>query len=325
MKKLFFTLIAFAAITASAQNGVSNPYRFGQGEDSTRCIQSISIMNTNMKNKEYKIAYDAWKVLFDEFPVARVDTYTNGIKILTEFIKKEKDAKKKGQYVDMLLSVYDQEIKYIDQLQEITKTPLSEGQILGKKAIDCIKYRKNTPVNEIYDMLSRSVELEKGESVAVNGVCLTVVDFNRSRFTADVLKETEERSTLGSLLPGAKVNLERALRAGEPLGGHIVQGHVDQTACCIAIDDQEGSWQFTFQYESSKDMVRRGYFCVDKGSITVNGVSLTVCRPTEDTFQVCIIPYTFEHTNFHNFQVGTVVNLEFDIIGKYLARMNSLL
>ena len=164
MKKLLLTLIAIFAMTANAQNGVTNPHRFGQGKDSVRCRKTISIMNTNMKNKEYKIAYDAWKVLFDEFPVARVDTYTNGIKILTEFIKKEKDAKKKEQYVDMLLSVYDQEIKYIDQLQEITKTPLSEGQILGKKAIDCIKYRKNTPVNEIYDMLSRSVELEKGES-----------------------------------------------------------------------------------------------------------------------------------------------------------------
>jgi riboflavin synthase len=124
---------------------------------------------------------------------------------------------------------------------------------------------------------------------------------------------------------GDEVNVERSMLMNGRLDGHIVQGHVDQTARCIAIDDQEGSWQFTFQYESNKDMVRRGYFCVDKGSVTVNGVSLTVCRPTDDTFQVCIIPYTFEHTNFHNFTVGTVVNLEFDIIGKYLARMNSLL
>ena len=164
MKKLFLTLIAFFAMAANAQNGVSNPYRFGQGEDSVRCRKTISIMNTNMKNKEYQIAYDAWKVLFDEFPVARVDTYTNGIKILTEFIKKETDPQKKEEYIDMLLAVYDQQIKYIDQLQEITKTPLSEGKILGKKVIDNLRYRKDTPVNEIYDMLAKSVALEQGQS-----------------------------------------------------------------------------------------------------------------------------------------------------------------
>ena len=164
MKKLFLALIAFFAMTANAQNGVSNPYRFGQGEDSVRCRKNISIMNTNMKNKEYQIAYDAWKVLFDEFPVARVDTYTNGIKILTEFIKKESDPAKKEEYIDMLLAVYDQQIKYIDQLQEITKTPLSEGKLLGKRVIENLKYRKDAPVNEIYDMLAKSVALEKGES-----------------------------------------------------------------------------------------------------------------------------------------------------------------
>ena len=164
MKKLFFALIAFAAITANAQNGVSNPYRFGQGEDSTRCIQNISIMNTNVKNKDYKVAYDSWKVLFDEFPVARVDTYTNGIKILNEFIKVEADPQKKEEYIDLLMAVYDQEIKYLDQLQEITKTKLSEGQILGKKVIDLLKYRKDAPVEEVYDMLAKSVALEQGQS-----------------------------------------------------------------------------------------------------------------------------------------------------------------
>ena len=164
MKKLFLAFIALVAMTANAQNGVSNPYRFGQGEDSTRCIQSISIMNTNVKNKDYKVAYDAWKVLFDEFPVARVDTYTNGIKILNDFIAKEADPAKKEEYIDMLMAVYDQQIKYLGQLQEITKTKLSEGQILGRKAIDLLKYRKDTPVEEIYDMLAKSVAIEQGQS-----------------------------------------------------------------------------------------------------------------------------------------------------------------
>lgn len=164
MKKLFLAFIALVAMTANAQNGVSNPYRFGQGEDSTRCIQSISIMNTNVKNKDYKVAYDAWKVLFDEFPVARVDTYTNGIKILNDFIAKEADPAKKEEYIDMLMAVYDQQIKYLGQLQEITKTKLSEGQILGRKAIDLLKYRKDTPVEEIYNMLAKSVAIEQGQS-----------------------------------------------------------------------------------------------------------------------------------------------------------------
>ena len=164
MKKLFLALIAFVAMTANAQNGVSNPYRFGQGEDSTRCIQNISIMNSNVKNNDYEVAYRSWKVLFDEFPVARVDTYTNGIKILSDFIKKEADPQKKEEYIDQLMAVYDQQIKYIDLLQEITKTKLSEGQILGKKVIDLLKYRKDTPVEEIYDMLARSVALEQGQS-----------------------------------------------------------------------------------------------------------------------------------------------------------------
>ena len=164
MKKLFLAFIALVAMTANAQNGVSNPYRFGQGEDSTRCIQSISIMNTNVKNKDYKVAYDAWKVLFDEFPVARVDTYTNGIKILNDFIAKEADPAKKEEYIDMLMAVYDQQIKYLDQLQEITKTKLSEGQILGRKAIDLLKYRKDSPVEEVYEMLAKSVAIEQGQS-----------------------------------------------------------------------------------------------------------------------------------------------------------------
>jgi riboflavin synthase len=123
---------------------------------------------------------------------------------------------------------------------------------------------------------------------------------------------------------GDKVNIERSMMMNGRLDGHIVQGHVDQTATCIAKENQEGSYQFTFKYKFDKDMAKRGYFTVDKGSVTVNGVSLTVCRPTEDTFQVCIIPYTYDNTNFHTIEAGSVVNIEFDIIGKYIARMNQL-
>ena len=168
-------------------------------------------------------------------------------------------------------------------------------------------------------------ELKIDQSVAHNGVCLTVVDIQDDTYTVTAMRETLQCTNLGLLKTGDKVNVERSMMMGGRLDGHIVQGHVDQTAQCIAIEDQEGSHQLTFRYTTSKEAVRKGYFCVDKGSVTVNGVSLTVCRPTADTFQVCIIPYTWEHTNFGTFQVGTVVNIEFDILGKYLARMNHLL
>lgn len=168
-------------------------------------------------------------------------------------------------------------------------------------------------------------ELKIDQSVAHNGVCLTVVKLQDGTYTVTAMRETLERSNIGLLAVGDEVNIERSMLMNGRLDGHIVQGHVDQVARCISVEDQEGSFCFTFRYETSPEMVRRGYFCVDKGSVTVNGVSLTVCNPTEDTFQVCIIPYTYENTNFHNIKTGTVVNLEFDIIGKYLARMNSLL
>ena len=168
-------------------------------------------------------------------------------------------------------------------------------------------------------------ELKIDQSISHNGVCLTVVDISDSAYTVTAMRETLERSNLGLLQVGDEVNVERSMPLNGRLDGHIVQGHVDQTACCIAVEDQQGSYQYTFQYASSREMVARGHFTVDKGSISVNGVSLTVCRPSEDTFQVCIIPYTFEHTNFHSIHPGTVVNLEFDIVGKYLARMNNLL
>lgn len=168
-------------------------------------------------------------------------------------------------------------------------------------------------------------QLSIDQSVAHNGVCLTVVRIENGTYTVTAMRETLERSNLGDLAVGDDVNVERSMMMNGRLDGHIVQGHVDQTATCVDIENQEGSYQFTFTYESNRDMISHGYFTVDKGSVTVNGVSLTVCRPTADSFSVCIIPYTFDNTNFHNIKVGTKVNLEFDIIGKYLARMNSLL
>ena len=167
-------------------------------------------------------------------------------------------------------------------------------------------------------------ELKIDQSVAHNGVCLTVVSISDGNYTVTAMKETLERSNLGLLQVGDKVNIERSMLMNGRLDGHIVQGHVDQTARCIAMDDADGSTYFTFQYDYNPEMARHGYFTVDKGSVTVNGVSLTVCRPTRDSFQVAIIPYTFEHTNFCDIRIGSVVNLEFDIIGKYIARLQQL-
>ena len=167
-------------------------------------------------------------------------------------------------------------------------------------------------------------ELSIDQSVAHNGVCLTVVSIADGQYTVTAMKETLERSNLGLLQVGDKVNVERSMKMNGRLDGHIVQGHVDQTARCTAKEDADGSTYFTFEYPEDKEMALRGYFTVDKGSVTVNGVSLTVCRPTANTFQVAIIPYTMEHTNFRDIEVGTVVNLEFDIIGKYIARLQEL-
>ena len=150
---------------------------------------------------------------------------------------------------------------------------------------------------------------------------MTVVDITEDTYTVTAMKETLDRSNLGLLREGDLVNLERSMKPDALLDGHIVQGHVDQTAVCTAKEDADGSWYFTFEYEPQG----AGLCTVEKGSVTVNGVSLTVCHPTKDTFQVCIIPYTYEHTNFHSLKPGSVVNLEFDIIGKYLSRMTNLL
>lgn len=167
-------------------------------------------------------------------------------------------------------------------------------------------------------------ELKIDQSVAHNGVCLTVVRIKDGTYTVTAMKETLDCSNLGLLKIGDKVNVERSMLMNGRLDGHIVQGHVDTTAKCTSVEDAEGSHVFTFEYKFSKEMASRGYLTVDKGSVTVNGVSLTVCRPTRDTFQVCIIPYTFDNTNFHTIKVGTVVNLEFDIIGKYIAQITKL-
>ncbi len=168
-------------------------------------------------------------------------------------------------------------------------------------------------------------ELKIDQSVAHNGVCLTVVDISTpDTYTVTAMKETLDRTNLGLLRVGDKVNVERSMLMNGRLDGHIVQGHVDQTARCTAVEDADGSKYFTFEYPENREMARRGYFTVDKGSVTVNGVSLTVCNPTNNTFQVAIIPYTFEHTNFCDIKVGSVVNLEFDILGKYIARLQQL-
>ena len=167
------------------------------------------------------------------------------------------------------------------------------------------------------------------QSIAHNGVCLTVVRNEGDLYTVTAMQETLRLTNLDALQVGDWVNLERAMSMDRLLDGHIVQGHVDQTARCIDVHETDGSWYYRFQYLSSPDMIQRGYFCVDKGSVAINGVSLTVCEPDVQGdlgfVSVCIIPYTHEVTNFRYMQVGSLVNLEFDIIGKYLARMNQLL
>ncbi|MGM9690567.1 MAG: riboflavin synthase [Bacteroidaceae bacterium] len=166
-------------------------------------------------------------------------------------------------------------------------------------------------------------ELKIDQSVAHNGVCLTVVKIFDGKYVVTAMKETLDRSNLGLLKVGDKVNVERSMMMNGRLDGHIVQGHVDQTAECVAKIDQQGSYTFRFQYLFDKDMAKKGYMTVDKGSVTVNGVSLTVCNSQDDSFEVNIIPYTYDNTNFHTIEVGTKVNLEFDIIGKYIARIQS--
>lgn len=159
-------------------------------------------------------------------------------------------------------------------------------------------------------------ELRIDQSVAHNGVCLTVVAIEDDFYTVTAISETLQKSNLGLLKVGDEVNVERSMRADGMLDGHIVQGHVDTTALCMAVSSADGSWYYTFEYEPNPD-----HITVEKGSITVNGVSLTVCNSKDSSFQVAIIPYTYEHTNFHNLSVGSRVNLEFDILGKYIVKI----
>jgi riboflavin synthase len=167
-------------------------------------------------------------------------------------------------------------------------------------------------------------ELKIDQSISHNGVCLTVVNISGDTYTVTAMKETLDRSNLGSLKVGDHVNVERSMIMNGRLDGHIVQGHVDETAKCIGIKDANGSTYFTFEYKLDKEMAKKGYFTVDKGSVTVNGVSLTVCEPTENTFTVAIIPYTKANTNFCDIKLESCVNIEFDILGKYIARLQSI-
>ena len=164
-------------------------------------------------------------------------------------------------------------------------------------------------------------ELKIDQSISHNGVCLTVVNIENGTYTVTAMKETIERSNIGLLNVGDKVNVERSMMMNGRLDGHIVQGHVDQTAVCTQVEDANGSWYYTFEYPFDKEMAQQGYITVEKGSVCVNGVSLTVCNSKENSFQVAIIPYTHEHTNFCQIEKGTVVNLEFDIVGKYISKM----
>lgn len=166
-------------------------------------------------------------------------------------------------------------------------------------------------------------ELNIDQSVAHNGVCLTVVELHPdSTYTVTAIRETLERSNFGDLTEGSEINLERSMMLNGRLDGHIVQGHVDCTAVVESIEEVDGSRYYKFRYEIDPAMAAKGYVTVEKGSVTVNGVSLTVCDSERDSFRVAIIPYTYEHTNFHTFRPGTRVNIEFDIIGKYLARLH---
>ena len=166
-------------------------------------------------------------------------------------------------------------------------------------------------------------ELKIDQSLSHNGVCLTVVaiDKKAQTYTVTAIKETLLKTNLGYWEVGSKVNLERSMMMNGRLDGHIVQGHVDQTATCTKVENADGSWYFTFEYEFNKAQAQQGYMTVEKGSVTVNGVSLTVVNSKDNSFQVAIIPYTYNETNFHTFDVGTKINLEFDIIGKYLSKL----
>jgi riboflavin synthase len=162
-------------------------------------------------------------------------------------------------------------------------------------------------------------ELKIDQSVSHNGVCLTVVNIDNDVYTVTAIQETLDKTNLGLLKIGDEVNIERSMPMNGRLDGHIVQGHVDQTACCMDVQEVDGSWRYTFEYVFDLEKAQKGYMTVEKGSVTVNGVSLTVCNSKDNSFEVAIIPYTYSNTNFHQIEYGSVVNLEFDILGKYLS------
>ncbi|MDO4672110.1 riboflavin synthase [Falsiporphyromonas endometrii] len=168
-------------------------------------------------------------------------------------------------------------------------------------------------------------QLSIDQSVAHNGVCLTVVSKTDSTYTVTAVQETLDKTNLGLLKIGDEVNLERSMMMGGRLDGHIVQGHVDQTAICTNVEELDGSWYYSFEYDLDKEMALKGYMTVEKGSVTVNGTSLTVCNSGTNSFKVAIIPYTHDHTNFKDIKKGTIVNIEFDIVGKYLSKMQAYL
>ncbi len=163
-------------------------------------------------------------------------------------------------------------------------------------------------------------ELKIDQSVSHNGICLTIINIDHNEYSVTAIKETIDKTSIGLWKINDKINLERGMKLGDRLDGHIVQGHVDQTAKCINIEEKNGSWEFTFEYDFEKNE----NITIEKGSITINGVSLTVINSNKNCFSVAIIPYTFENTNFHNLQINSIVNLEFDVIGKYVSKINSL-
>ncbi len=186
-----------------------------------------------------------------------------------------------------------------------------------EEAAPVVKLERDQDNLHITMKCSFTDELRIDQSISHNGVCLTVVKTEGDSYTVTAIKETLEKSNLGLLKPGDKVNLERSTRLDARLDGHMVQGHVDQTAVCTEVTEAGGSWYYTFEYEPLQD----DYLTVEKGSVSVNGVSLTVVNSQEKSFQVAIIPYTWEVTNFHQIKAGTVVNIEFDILGKYIAKI----
>ena len=186
-----------------------------------------------------------------------------------------------------------------------------------EEAAKVIKLEKEKDNLHITMKCSFVSELKIDQSISHNGVCLTVVRMDNETYTVTAIRETLDKSNLGLLKPGDKVNLERSTRLDGRLDGHMVQGHIDQTAVCTSVIEAGGSWYYTFEYEPARD----DYITVEKGSVSVNGVSLTVVNSKPKSFEVAIIPFTWEVTNFHQIRKGTVVNLEFDILGKYIARI----